>query len=224
MDIGSMDGSDSRRFRALLKHSDIVAFEANPDNFNRMTTDYLVIQDRIRVVNKMVSQTNGTQSFYIQRPVNSTTRTNRGTSSALPRKEIGMENVQVNVESVRIDSILEAEYPKANSVALWVDVEGFAYDVLESLSNSSEKIALIHVEVETQECWPGQRLEPEVVQLLEGMGLILLARGKNDLQRDLLFIHKNLYSESQKQRIDQSLQIARRIGPTLSKVLTFFPH
>jgi hypothetical protein len=32
LDVGSMDGSDSKRFRKLLARAEIVAFEGDPDS------------------------------------------------------------------------------------------------------------------------------------------------------------------------------------------------
>lgn len=222
LDIGSMDGSDSKRFRGILKHSEMVAFEANPDNFRSMNDDEEIKQHNIRILNRMVSCTDGFQSFYIQRTSNPNSIANRGTSSALPRIESGMQNIEVCVSSQRIDSFLTTEYPSASKVALWVDVEGFSYEVLESMLITADRICLIHVEVEAKECWKDQRLEPDVVRLLSGMGFILLACGKPGVQRDLVFVNKYWYSGMTRSKIDFTLKIARWIGPSLSGVLSHF--
>jgi FkbM family methyltransferase len=223
LDIGSMDGADSKRFRTLLKKSDIVAFEANPDNFSLINADDAISKNRIRVVNQLVSCKEGPQFFYIQRPDKTKLNSNRGTSSALPRTELGMLNEEVRINSVRLDSFLHNDYGKATKVAMWVDVEGFAYEVLESMQGSIGHIHLIHVEVETRECWPGQKLESDVLQLLESMGYVLLAHGKNDVQRDLVLVSKSWYNSNARGQIDRMLRIARWAGPTLSRVLSAFP-
>jgi FkbM family methyltransferase len=223
LDIGSMDGADSKRFRTLLKNSDLVAFEANPTNFSQMIADDEISSKRVRVVNQLISCNEGAQSFYIQRPDNSKVNTNRGTSSAIPRSELGMINEEVRINSVRIDSFLNINFAKATKVAMWVDVEGFAYEVLESMQGSTEHIQLIHVEVETQECWPGQKLEVDVLKLLESMGYMLLAHGKNDVQRDLVLVSKSWYYSDARGQIENVLRIARWAGPTMSRVLSLFP-
>jgi precorrin-6B methylase 2 len=33
LDVGSMDGSDSKKFKRLTQNAEVVAFEANPDNY-----------------------------------------------------------------------------------------------------------------------------------------------------------------------------------------------
>lgn len=222
LDIGSMDGADSKRFRSLLKKASLVAFEANPDNFRLMNADEEIHRKRIRVLNQLVSKVDGEQSFYVQRPDQISSGLNRGTSSALPRMDQGMKNEEIRLNSARIDSFLSNEYPDADKVALWVDVEGFAYEVLESLQHATQQIHLIHVEVETQECWPGQHLEPEVLQLLESMGYILLAHGKNDVQRDLILASKAWYYSDAHDRINNMLRLAQWGGPVLSRGLAVF--
>jgi FkbM family methyltransferase len=223
LDIGSMDGADSKRFRTLLKKSDIVAFEANPDNFALMVADATIHQNDIRVLNRLVSPNEGTQSFFIQRPDGEQHSTNRGTSSVLARTVPGMRNEEVHVGAVRIDNFLTQEYSQATKAALWIDVEGFAYEVLESMRSASDRIQLIHVEVETQPCWSGQRLESDVVQLLESMDYIVLAHGRNAIQRDLLLVSRAWYNSDARKKIDRMLRIARWAGPTLSRSLSAFP-
>jgi FkbM family methyltransferase len=200
-----------------------VAFEANPDNFALMNADNEIQKNRIRVVNQLISCKEGSQSFFIQRPDKTKPSSNRGTSSALPRLELGMLNEEVHINSVRINSFLNSDYPQATKVAMWVDVEGFAYEVLESMQGSTDHIHLIHVEVETRECWPGQKLEPDVLQLLKSMGYVLLAHGKNDIQRDLVLVSKSWYDSDARTQIDNMLRIARWAGPSLSRILSAFP-
>lgn len=223
LDIGSMDGADSKRFRTLLRKADIVAFEANPNNYSLMVADREIQRNKIRVLNQLVSGEQGARSFFIQRPDDTKGNINRGTSSALPRSEPGMLNEEVRVNSVRIDSFLNDNYPDASKVAMWVDVEGYAYEVLESMKGAAARINLIHVEVETQECWPGQRLESDVLRLLKDMGFMLLAHGENDVQRDLLLVRESWYRGDARKKIDRMLGLARWAGPALSRALSAFP-
>ncbi len=219
LDIGSMDGADSKRFRKLLPKADLVAFEANPYNYHAICKDGEVENFRIRVVNKLVSGVEGERSFFVQKPEEGVDGFNRGTSSALPRNSQGMQNEEIHIGAVRIDSFLENEYPAAKSVALWIDVEGYAYEVLEGIAGVSDRLHLMHVEVETQECWPGQRLESDVLRLTESMGYIQIAHGANDVQRDIILASKSWYADNQSQ-ITTALLLAKWAGPTLSKVLS----
>jgi hypothetical protein len=79
----------------------------------------------------------------------------------------------------------------------------------------------MHVEVETRECWPGQRLESDVLRLVKSMGYIQVAHGSNDVQRDLILVSQTWYAAN-KIQITAALRLARWAGPTLSRVLEIY--
>jgi len=218
LDVGSMDGSDSKRFRKLLPGADIVAFEGNPYNHRAMLEDREIERKRIRVVNSLVCETEGTGSFFVQRPAADGGHFNRGTSSRTRRDEAGGVAEEVLVDAVRIDSFLAREYPRSSSVALWVDVEGHAYSVLEGMSGAKHRVKLVHVEVETSEIWPGQRIEADVLRLAATLDLLPIARGADATQRDVILVSKTWY-EAERFRIRASLRLCGWCGPAVSRLL-----
>lgn len=218
LDIGSMDGSDSRRFRKLVPRADIVAFEGNPYNYHAMHEDPEIARKRIKVVNHLVSDSEGKRSFFVQRPMSSAGNFNRGTSSLTRRDEEGLTTEEVHVEAVRIDSFLSRDYPKAVSAALWVDVEGHGYAVLDGMRGAREQVKLMHVEVETSEVWPGQKIEADVLRLAASMDFIVVARGANALQRDVILANRAWYTTNRR-RMHALLWLARLSGPALSRIL-----
>jgi len=218
LDVGSMDGSDSRKFKHLIPTADVVAFEANPNNYQAMSADTNLQQAGIRIVHQLVSNQEGSRSFFIQQPINPAAGFNRGTSSAIRRSEQGMETMEVNLDAVRIDSFLAHQYPDKKRAAIWVDVEGHAYEVLESLYGIRDYVYLIHVEVETKEIWPGQKIETDILALAHRMGFIPIARSAHEVQRDLILVNASWYNAS-RYKISAMLHLAKWIGPILSKIL-----
>lgn len=218
LDVGSMDGSDSKKFKALVPTADVIAFEANPNNYQAMCANTALQQAGIRVVNRLVSNQEGSRTFFVQQPTSTTTATNKGTSSAIRRSEPGMETLEVSLDAVRIDSFLSQEYPNKKRVAMWIDVEGHAYEVLESLRGIKDDIYLIHIEVETKEIWPGQKIEQDILVLAQSMGFIPIARGAHEVQRDLILI-KAVWYHANRGKISALLHLAKWIGPVLSKML-----
>jgi FkbM family methyltransferase len=218
LDIGSMDGSDSKRFRKLLPRTDIVAFEGNPYNYRAMLEDREIGRKRISVVHSVVADTEGKRSFFVQRPVAGAGHFNRGTSSLTRRDEEGVTTEEVFLDAVRIDSFLAREYPESSSVALWVDVEGHAYSVLEGMSGAKDRVKLLHIEVETAEAWQGQKVEADVLRLAASMDLVPIARGAGTVQRDLILANRAWY-EAKRLRIHGMLQLCRWSGPTVSELL-----
>lgn len=218
LDVGSMDGADSRKFKALIPTADVIAFEANPYNYQSMRLDDNLRQAGIRIVHGLVSNQEGNRTFFVQQPTGSTSSINKGTSSALRRSEQGMETLEVSLDAVRIDSFLAQGHPNSKRVAMWIDVEGHAYEVLESLREAKDFIYLIHVEVETQEVWQGQKIEKDILDLVKSMGFIRVAQGAHEIQRDLILINASWYNANHR-KIMAMLYISKWIGPILSKIL-----
>lgn len=218
LDIGSMDGSDSKRFRKVLPRTDIVAFEGNPSNHGAMLEDREIARKRIRVVNSLVADTEGKRSFFIQRPVAGAGHFNRGTSSLTRRDEDGAIAEEVRLDAVRIDSFLAREYSRSSNVALWVDVEGHAYLVLDGMCGAKDRVKLVHVEVETSQIWQDQKIEADVLRLATSMDLVPIARGAGTLQRDLILANRAWY-EAKRLRVHCMLQLCRWSGPAVSKLL-----
>ena len=218
LEVGSMDGSDSRRFRKLLPHANIVAFEGNPYNYRAMTEDPEIARVRIRVLNKLVCDDEGERVFFVQRPAASAGHFNRGTSSMTRRDEDRVTTEEVRLDAVRIDSFLSREYPAAARVAVWVDVEGHTYTVIEGLRGASDRVKLMHVEVETSEIWRGQKVEADVLRLAADMDFIPVASGANAVQRDVILVSRSWYTAN-RTRIHTMLRLAKLSGPALSRIL-----
>ena len=218
LDIGSMDGADSKRFRQLLPAAELVAFEGNPDNFRAMLADAEIQRAGIRVLNRLVADTEGPRSFYLQRTHTGAVPDNRGTSSFSPRTMPGQHTGEVHVEALRADAFLQREYPRALRVAAWIDVEGHASSVLEGLRGAADGLDLVHVEVQTREICPGQTRESGVLAVARELGLKVIARGAHDVQRDLVLASER-WLRADGVRIGMLLRMARVSGPLLSGVL-----
>lgn len=218
LDVGSMDGSDSRKFKKLIPDAEVVAFEGNPINYQAMCADVGLQQLGIRIIQRLVSNQEGSRSFFVQRSTSASAGFNRGTSSAIRRSEQNVETEEIHLDAVRIDSFLTQEYYGINSVAMWVDVEGYAYEVLEGMRDVQDRISLIHVEVETKEIWLGQKIEADILALAKSMGFIPVARGAHEVQRDLILVKESWY-HANRSKISTLLHISKWVGPLLSRTL-----
>jgi hypothetical protein len=67
LDVGSLDGSDSLRFRGMLPDATIYAVEPNPYLYKAMVSDPRLSAARINAVNCAVSSQDGTARFYISK-------------------------------------------------------------------------------------------------------------------------------------------------------------
>ncbi len=213
LDVGSMDGSHSRMFRRELPSARVVAFEANPINYQRMLEDPELAAAGVEVLHRAATDRTGSISFYVQPPgANENEAWRQGTSSILQRADEEDRGQQVAVEAVRLDEHVSAT-ASAEAIVLWVDVEGGAFEVLAGAEGVVSQTALIHVEVETEEVWKGQRLKVDVVELLNRYGFIILARGRKELQHDLACVRAELY-RAQEGRFRALLWIAKALSLT----------
>ncbi len=218
LDVGSMDGSDSKKFKQLIPNAEVVAFEGNPDNYRAMCADVDLQKSGVRVVHRLVSNQEGNRSFFVQKSINTIAAVNKGTSSAMRREQQGMVTEKVHLDAVRLDSFLAQEYPAKKRIAMWIDVEGHAYQVLEGLLKAQDSSYLIHVEVETVEIWPGQKVESDIIALAKGMGFIPVARGAHAIQHDLILI-KETWHNANRYKILALLFISKYAGPVFSRIL-----
>ena len=77
---------------------------------------------------------------------------------------------------------------------------------------------MLHVEVETKEMWPGQKLECDVLALANELGFVMIARGLGDAQRDVILANRRWYAQNQRS-VQRILTVARMIGPTASRIV-----
>jgi len=196
-DVGTLDASHSVLLRHISKHPRIIAFEANPYNYKKIIDSGIAAKENIEVIHKAVSNQPGKLTFHVQEYTdNAGDEWKAGTSSILERSQDVGDTEEVSIDAIRLDTFLIEHMPDMDtkSIALWIDVEGAGYEVLEGLSDIAKNILFIQVEVETEEVWRGQKLKPDVIELLDKLGFIEVGRGKHEKQHDLVLINKDFYS------------------------------
>lgn len=193
-DIGSLDASEAIWFAKLLPKSKVILFEANPINFAAIQQNPEVLNCDIQSVAKAVWSQNEKLHFFIEEAeiISGKDEHLPGISSTRPRKNLEESGGgrSVEIEAVRLDDFINSLVPVPLSIALWIDVEGAAYEVLEGMRGISEKVVLVHVEVETKEFWQGQKLKSDVLNLACSLGFEIVARGRIEEQHDLVLINR----------------------------------
>ena len=218
LDIGSMNGDDSKRFRKMSSRSQIEAIEANPNNFEKMKADQNLIKNRIRLNNLLISNKE-TSDFYIT----DETKTgigNQGSSSI--RKPISNVNTtKITIDAISLENFLISKnIAPHDTVALWIDVEGSGYEVLESINKKSSHIEFLQIEAELETRWEGQRLKSDILTLCTMLNLKLICESKHDTQQDLVFINKDVY-EKRYNWIRLAILVTKLLGPTSSRIFQF---
>ena len=101
----------------------------------------------------------------------------------------------VRVKTTRLDTFLADKCPRHARLALWIDAEGKAYEVIEGVAAVVKQIQFLIVEVETEPCiGSDQKLYPQVKTLLQRLGFAELATDQplSQQQFNALFVRRDL--------------------------------
>ena len=207
-DIGSRDGDQALFFKQLLPQANVCVFEANPFNFKTMKEKQSLLDAKIDLQEVAVSNENGSATFHVIDVDYSNPNENTGISSLLSRDDL-KEKMAVTVPAVRIDDFIIKNYPTTQRVGLWIDVEGAEYLVLNGLDRIKDRIIAIHVESWLTAKWKGQRLYPEVEQLLREQGFVPYG---NNLTPDMIFGDFVFIHQQWQQSLGSSLRKAQWKG------------
>jgi FkbM family methyltransferase len=195
-DIGSMDGTDALAFRTRSPHASIYAFEPNPENFQAMQANPNLRTGNIEMIACAVGDRDGAAPFYLVKADYSQLNAQRGMSSLHERSGEHAPQRVVQVQTTRLDSFMKARHLDSQArLALWVDTEGMAFEVLQGSTGIAESIQLLHVEVETVPCiGQKQKIYADVRRLLLQLGFAEVAtdQAPSSFQFNALFIRRNL--------------------------------
>jgi FkbM family methyltransferase len=213
LDIGSRDGKQSLLFKEAVPTARVVAFEANPRNYQKMDRNPL-LKDRMTILPCAVSNADGTATFHIAEADYEgaeTTENNLGVSSLLVHPGVKTAG-SVEVETVRLDTLLRRqEYQVFQAIALWIDVESAEYFVLEGMRAVADRVRIIHVETAKTPMRIGQRTYDEVSGLLKSLGFVEIGSsiGKEANWGDVVFVPDRLLAEV------RSAKVKAIIGKTI---------
>jgi FkbM family methyltransferase len=106
-------------FRKISGQAQIIAFEANPYNSQKIISRGIAEFNNIEVVHKAVSNNSNQLLFHVQQYTNNNKdQWKAGTSSILERREVVGDTEEVNVEAVRLDDFLNETGRLSNNTAL----------------------------------------------------------------------------------------------------------
>lgn len=188
-DVGAFDGAHALRF--VRPGTCVVALEANPLNADALSADRNVADAGIETYHMAAWNKDGDITFnVVDAPTGDAHEWRKQISSIRARLYPEFDSEQVTIRAVRLDSFVSGRRTSApSSIALWIDVEGVAYEVLEGISGICDFVSVIHVEVETFAFWEGQHLWPDVLALMRDFGFSTVARSQGDSQCNVIFVN-----------------------------------
>ncbi|MFK7843620.1 MAG: FkbM family methyltransferase [Sphingorhabdus sp.] len=188
IDVGANKGQFSAMAAKLWPKAQLIAFEPIPDQADKFESH---LGTRATVHRCALAAEQSAMDLHIASRADS--------SSLLPlddrqktmfdMEEVGLLTVPVR----RLDEIVTAENIPGRAL-LKIDVQGFEYEVLLGAKGLVGVIEWIFVEASFMELYTGQRLFPEIEQLLNGYGYEEIGRfnmvtddRNNPVQADMLF-------------------------------------
>lgn len=178
-ELGARECGETLDFAAAYPQARIVAFECNPATLPACRSA-VAGNARIKLVEKAVSDRNGTIRFFPTDPERTVTKHaggNPGASSLFRARpdyphEKYVQN-EITVQTTTVADVMAAE-GVAQIDLLWMDVQGAELLALKGFGERLADVRLIHMEVEFLPIYEGQALFGDVHAFLVQRGFRLL--------------------------------------------------
>jgi FkbM family methyltransferase len=194
-DVGSMDGADALAFREAVPNSSIYAFEPNPNNLRLMQENPALHARNIQIVPLAATNYDGEAELFLVDADYSRSDYRRGMGSLYRRSDEWAPSAVVRVKATRLDTFLADKCAPHSRLALWIDSEGKAHEVIEGITGIADRVHLLHVEVETAPCiGTSQKLYADVKAQLWQLGFVEIATDQARLENQFnaLFVRSDI--------------------------------
>jgi len=193
VEAGAYKGEASRRVKQDHPSCRVVAFEANPYNYERYAGELGFAAAGVDYRNLAVTDIAGPVTFHLRaRADGEDLRKVTGNSSLLRRQSADTEYEELTVDGVTLDGFFGTGTEEP--VCLWVDVEGASGLVLHGATNLLRRTDLVLIEVEEKLMWEGQWRSIDVIEFFLDAGFIPLTRdAEYDQQYNIIFVREDVY-------------------------------
>lgn len=155
IDVGAYIGEFSEAFLFNYPDAKIIAFEPNPENYNKLTK-----MPNVQAYSFGLWDKNTKKTYYLNKDKNADDQ-----NSFLKPKKYNPEKMEIELK--RFDSLnIAIEQP----CFLKIDVEGAEYQVLQGFGDFLKAIDAVQVEIIHQDLFEGQSKVSEIVKLMEEQG------------------------------------------------------
>lgn len=170
LEVGAFQATFSRRCAREFESAAVLALEANPYNWDHFAPG---MDPNVEYILAAAAAEDGDVTFRVQRRKSQRDLERvRGDNSIMSRSQAGVEYEDVTVPGRALDSLMAERGLLGVPSVVWMDVEGAQGAVIAGGSRTIGSAHLLLIEVETRRFWEGQILEPEVHEILSGLGLV----------------------------------------------------
>jgi len=190
IDVGANIGRTSNAIIKRYPNIEVHAIEPHPEIFEMLRNEH----PSFNCHQLALSDFNGSSMFH---SVSIKKDGIPGDSSLLNRSDYNVSNSRI----VDVEVLTGKYFLKINNLLntlidiVKIDVEGNAMQVVEGFAECLKNIKLIHIELEKNEIWDGQKSADEVMEKLNSNGFDLTNIIYNDVQIDAVFINMEYINE-----------------------------
>jgi FkbM family methyltransferase len=195
-EIGAFDAKFSCQAKKDIPECQFTAFEANPYNYDYWHES--ITNSGVNHIHTAIGSHIGKTLFNVQKEVRGKSVSSiRGNNSILRRTEEDISYEEIEVPLNSIDNIYKDVVFSTNSIAMWIDVEGYASEVLIGAKNNLCNTSMVFIEVEEISFWKDQKLAHEIVKIMLDFGFLPIARDFEYVdQYNIVFIKNELLKDS----------------------------
>lgn len=201
LEAGAYNGSDTLLMKLYWPNSKIYAFEPVPKFFKMLEKTTLECKNVFRY-QLALGEVNKKEKFNLANHVDS--KVDWPSGSLLKPKEHLQKAAYVEFNSeIEVDVVNLDWWTKENNINyidfIWLDLQGYEYEVLKNSPNILNNTSIIYTEVEFIEAYENQKKYNDIVELLRKFNFIEYARDftKESINKErwygnVIFIKKNL--------------------------------
>ena len=193
VEAGAYRAEASRRTREQHPDCRVVAFEANPYNYEKYVDELGFADLGIEYRHLALTESAGPVTFHLRsRQDGQDLRKTTGNSSLLRMKGTDTEYEEISVEGVTLDGFFADS--AAAPVCLWIDVEGASRQVLHGARSLLSRTELVLIEVEEVFRWEDQWRSLDVIEFFLEAGFLPLTRDAEYNQHyNIIFVRADVY-------------------------------
>ena len=193
IEAGAYRGEASLRVKHDHPSAHVVAFEANPYNYQRYADALGFAAAGVDYLNLAVTAAAGPVTFHLRSHQDGVQlRRVTGNSSLLRREGSNTQYEDLTVEGVTLDGFFgsAAEEP----VCLWIDVEGASRHALRGATRLLTRTEVVLIEVEEKLIWQRQWRSIDVIEFFLDAGFVPLTRdAEYSQQYNIIFVREDVY-------------------------------
>lgn len=195
LEIGALFAQFSQEMsrRGIEAH----AFEANPYTHDAFVRRLARRAPAMKYHHLAISDADGEATFQIRRAASGRPMRKATNNSLLTRENPNTDYEMVTVPASRLDSFLAGHGLDGRTFSAWIDVEGALGKVTAGFGTALQSCLGLIVEVEEKRFWQDQMLAHDVMEYMDGQGMVPVARDfEYRHQYNLLYLRKDVFARS----------------------------